>query len=116
MAKVSGRERILENPFYVLGLKTNCLPIEVEREGQKLLAMLELKLESASRYPTPVGASDRSPEKVRHAMAELRDPAKRLAAEVWAMLDPNQECGEPAEEATPSGLPGARGKLGWGTT
>lgn len=80
--------RIRENPFYVLGLRPSAGRMEVEREGQKLLGMLELGLASAATYPTPVGLGARTPDKVRRAMAELRDPERRLVHELWARLDP----------------------------
>jgi hypothetical protein len=81
-------ERIRDNPFYVVGVRPTASRMEVEREGQKLLGMLELKLASAMTYATPVGLGVRTPEKVRQAMAELRDPEKRLVHELWARLDP----------------------------
>jgi hypothetical protein len=81
-------EKIRDNPFYVLGLPPGATRNEVEREGQKLLGMLELKLQSAARYATPLGAMERTADKVRRAMAELRDPERRLEHEVWARLDP----------------------------
>jgi hypothetical protein len=79
---------VAENPFYVLGLRPDCAPREVEREGQRLLSMLALGLKESKRYPTPVGERERTEELVRHAMAELRDPAKRLVHEVLARLPP----------------------------
>jgi hypothetical protein len=91
------RGRIRDNPFYVLGLRPTAGRIEIEREGQKLLGMLELKLTSAATYMTPVGLGVRTPEKVREAMAHLRDPEKRLSAELWARLDPTPEP-EPQED------------------
>lgn len=84
-------ERIRDNPFYVLGLRPTAARMEIEREGQKLLGMLELKLASAAIYQTPVGPGVRTPEKVREAMAALRDPERRLAHELWARLDPTPE-------------------------
>lgn len=115
MAKLSGRERILENPFYVLGLRPTCTRVEMEREGQKLLGMLELKIEAAAQYLTPIGPAERTPERVRQAMAELRDPEKRLEHEIWATLDPSSPEAEGIETiAVDPGLPGARRKLGWG--
>jgi hypothetical protein len=81
-------ELVADNPFYVLGLKHDCAPREVEREGQRLLSMLALELKESLTYPTPVGERKRTPEKVRMAMAELRDPAKRLVHEVLARLPP----------------------------
>ncbi|WP_437621149.1 hypothetical protein [Sorangium sp. So ce1151] len=80
--------RIRDNPFYVLGLRPSASRAEVEREGQKLLGMLELKLARAATYATPVGPGVRTADKVRQAMAALRDPERRLAHEVWARLDP----------------------------
>ncbi|MFT3774097.1 MAG: hypothetical protein QM820_52700 [Minicystis sp.] len=80
-------EKIRDNPFYVLGLRPDATRAEVEREGQKLLGMLELKLSSAARYQTPVGPGERTADKVRRAMAELRDPDRRLEHELWARLD-----------------------------
>ncbi len=75
--------RITENPFLVLGLAPGASRQQVEREAQKLLGMLELGLAAATTYATPLGPRPRTPELVRAAVATLRDPAKRLAAEVW---------------------------------
>jgi hypothetical protein len=80
------RERVRQNPFYVLGLSVDCRRIEVEREGQRLLAELELRLEGAQTYSTPLGQQPRTPELVREAMAELRDPAKRILHALLAAL------------------------------
>jgi hypothetical protein len=76
-------ERLARNPFYVLGLRPSASRAEIEREGQKLLAMLELGL-NVPEYDTPLGKRRRSPEQIREALAELRDPAKRLHHELWA--------------------------------
>jgi hypothetical protein len=78
--------RLAHNPFHVLGLRPDCSRAEVEREGQKLLGMLEVELSVARTYSTPVGIHERSPEDVREAMAELRDPERRLLHELWAAL------------------------------
>ncbi|MFV8753320.1 hypothetical protein ACNOYE_22455 [Nannocystaceae bacterium ST9] len=80
--------RFADNPFHVLGLRPDCGRAEVEREGQKLLAMLELGLSAARRYNSPLGEHERSAEQVREAMAELRDPERRLIHELWAGLAP----------------------------
>jgi hypothetical protein len=109
--------RLAESPFFLLGLTPACSRIEVEREGQKLMAMLEVGMEEARRYPTPLGERERTVEQVRQAMADLRDPAKRLGEELWAMLP-----AEPVplffadEEAALQRRPlvGARALLGWG--
>jgi len=80
-------EKIGDNPFYVLGLRPTATRAEVEREGQKLLGMLELQIASVARYPTPLGSMPRTADKVRGAMAELRDPQRRLEHELWASLE-----------------------------
>jgi hypothetical protein len=77
------RERIA-NPFFVLGLTPDAPAGEVERAGQRLLAELAAGLAGARRYPTPFGARERTAELVRAAIAELRDPARRLGHEWWA--------------------------------
>jgi hypothetical protein len=74
----------LVNPFLVLGLGPLASPAETERQGEKLLAMLAAGLGEAQRYLTPVGERERTPELVRAALAELRDPRRRLRHEWWA--------------------------------
>ncbi len=76
--------RHLENPFLVLELPTTASAAEIERQGPKLLAMLAAGLADASEYRTPVGRSPRTAELVRAAMAELRNPGRRLTHEFWA--------------------------------
>ena len=76
--------RHLENPFLVLGLAPRASTAEVERMGQKLLAMLAAGLTEANSYSTPFGPAARTAEQVRWAMAELRDPRRRLGHEWWA--------------------------------
>ena len=106
--------RLKENAFHVLGLRPTCTRIEVEREGQKLLAMLELGLAEAAHYDTPVGRMPRSAETVRAAMATLRDPDTRLLHALWAQLSPGDAPpprASPAHEAEP--WPDAAVRLGW---
>lgn len=79
-------ERIAENPFYVLGLGTTVSRTDVEREGAKLLSMLQLDLKESKTYRSPVGEHPRTAEAVRAAMAELRDPKRRLVHELLASL------------------------------
>ncbi|MCW5806642.1 MAG: hypothetical protein KIT31_30035, partial [Deltaproteobacteria bacterium] len=73
---------IADNPFFVLGLAPDASRIEVEREAQKLLGMLELAFPEARTYATPLGPRTRTPEAVRAAVAALRDPYRRLVAEL----------------------------------
>lgn len=75
--------RHLQNPYWVLELSTTDDVAQVERQGQKLLGMLAMQLSEARSYKTPLGRCERTPELVRAAMAELRDPDRRLLAEWW---------------------------------
>ncbi len=72
-----------QNPFLVLELPPTADGAEVDRQGQKLLAMLAAQLAEAASYPSPLGRCVRTPELVRAAMAELQDPDRRLLAEWW---------------------------------
>lgn len=111
-------QRLTDNPFHVLGLTPLCTRPDVEREGQKLLGMLELGLHQARAYPTPLGERERTAELIRWAMAELRDPEKRLQHELWAQLDAETRLppGTATTENTrgPAGWAHARSVLGWG--
>lgn len=104
-----------DNPFFVLGLPPDTSRIEIEREAQKLLGMLELGFVDAKTYRTPVGPRARTAELVRAAVAALRDPYRRLVAELWARHAPPTRDDVPAtthvtEEAPRTGL---RRRLGW---
>jgi hypothetical protein len=89
-------ELIADNPFYVLGLPADCPTRAVEREGQKLLAMLAIGLAEAKQHGSPLGPRPRTDEKVRAAMAELRDPARRLMHELFARLAVAEPAAAPA--------------------
>ena len=105
---------IADNPFFVLGISPDASRIEIEREAQKLLGMLELGFAAALTYPTPVGPRPRTAESVRAAVAALRDPYRRLVAELWARHAPPASVDapeEPAAEAAASS--GLRRALGW---
>jgi hypothetical protein len=107
------RSRITENPFYILGLPVTASRQEVEREGQKLLAMLDVGLSGAKAYATPLGGQPRTPEKVRQAMAELRDPDRRLVHELWASIPSDFEAPEREQEGRLAPWPDVRAALGW---
>ncbi len=110
------RARLLENPFYVLELAPDCSRADIERAGQKLLAMLELGLSGADRYATPLGDGRRDTAKVREAMAELRDPQRRLLHELWVARPTGSEAissdAHLDDEVLPS-FPNAPSTLGW---
>jgi hypothetical protein len=105
------RERLERNPFYVLGLAAGASRATIEEEAQKLFGMLELGLRGAREYLTPFGPRLRTADDVRTALAELRDPARRLQHELWAGLDPAAlaTAAEPAD-----GWPDAFAALGVG--
>ncbi len=97
-------ERIAQNPFYVLGLAPTASRTELEREGSKLLSMLQLGFKDALTYRSPLGEHPRTEEAVRAAMAELRDPKRRLVHELLAAL--------PASQTVPA-APQAAPELKW---
>ena len=105
--------KLAENPFFVLGVSPDASRIELEREAQKLLGMLELGFAEAQTYATPLGPRPRTAEAVRAAVATLRDPYQRLLAELWARHAP-PVAAAPAPEPGPAAVqPGLRRKLGW---
>ncbi len=85
--------KLADNPFYVLGVSVDASRIEVEREAQKLLGMIELGFEAMATYDTPLGPRARTAELVRAAVAALRDPYRRLVAELWARHAPQPQVG-----------------------
>src|SRR5262249_31955089 len=95
--RVNLRSRFEDNPFYVLALRPGATLLEIERAGQKWISLLKLDAASARAYQTPLGPRERTEDRVRAALGEWRDPAKRLAHEIWATLAP-----EPREPPTPS--------------
>ena len=113
----SSSARLVDNPFYVLEVAPDCSRAEVERAGQKLLAMLELDLAGARVYATPFGPGRRDGAKIREAMAELRDPQRRLFHELWVLSQPWSSAAalrDQAEEiTTASGFSAALSALGW---
>ncbi|HMG57925.1 MAG TPA: hypothetical protein VK601_30695 [Kofleriaceae bacterium] len=105
--------KLADNPFFVLGLAVDASRIEVEREAQKLLGMLELGFGEAASYATPLGPRLRTAEAVRAAVAALRDPYRRLVAELWARHAPPPRPAPPEPPAAPPSHDGLRRALGW---
>ncbi len=106
--------KLAENPFFVLGIAPDASRIEIEREAQKLLGMLELGFAEAAHYATPLGPRPRTAEAVRAAVAALRDPYQRLVAELWARHAPPMRAGAPPEiEQLPTDGTSLRSQLGW---
>jgi hypothetical protein len=103
--------RVVENPFLLLGLTPSATRREIEREGQRLLGMLALEMPEALTYTSPLGPRQRSPEQVREAMAELRDPSRRLGHEL--LYCPGVPP-DPQEQGSPDRFADAFRALGWG--
>src|SRR5215470_5876730 len=89
------------NPFYVLEVATDATPTDVERAGQRLLALLAVGSANAQDYPTPLGPAVRDAEKVRQALAALRDPEQRVLHELWANVVPAGESASAHNNAGP---------------
>jgi len=109
---VSAERRLVENPLLVLGLGAGASRMEIERQAQLLLGMIELGFADAMTYATPLGPRARTADLVRGAVAALRDPAQRLVAELW--LAPSA----PVVAEVPAAAPvetwrEARAALGW---
>lgn len=104
---------IVDNPFLVLGISPDASRIEIEREAQKLLGMLELDFPGSGTYATPLGPRPRTAEAVRAAVAALRDPYQRLVAELWARHAPPVQTETPAREPAADASPALRRALGW---
>jgi hypothetical protein len=104
---------IVDNPFFVLGISPEASRIEIEREAQKLLGMLELDFADAKAYQTPIGPQPRTPEAVRAAVAALRDPYRRLVAELWARNAPPPRTTARTESTVSTPRLGLRRALGW---
>jgi hypothetical protein len=84
---ISLYERVTQNPFYVLELPTSASRSDVERAGQKLLALLGVESAAARRYRTPAGELDRDADLVRRSLGRLRDPDERVLWELWVCED-----------------------------
>jgi hypothetical protein len=110
---VEMRARVLDNPFFVLELGAECSRAEVERAGQRLLGMLELGMAGAERYGTPFGAGRRDAAKIREAMAELRDPQRRLLHELWVRGSSVEIGAELPESSDLPGFERAPTSMGW---
>jgi hypothetical protein len=82
-ARLSQAMRVLaENPFRILGVSPQASAREVEREGEKLLALIAAGLDDPLGM-APLGERSRSAEQVRWAMAQLRDPHRRALHEFF---------------------------------
>ena len=90
-----------QNPFFVLGVAPETPQAEVERQAQKLQALLAVGNTGAKTYSTPFGPCERSADLVRAAVAELRDVERRILHELWASLSPPEVEGSSNRTAAP---------------
>jgi hypothetical protein len=76
---------------------------------------MKLDFADAKTYQTPLGPQPRTPELVRAAVAALRDPYRRLVAELWARNAPPPRQSRGAGDRTTTAVPklGLRRALGW---
>lgn len=72
-----------ENPFWVIGVSPDATPGEIEREGRKVLALIEVGAARGLVFEGPGGPTRRDATMVREAIAALRDPLRRAR---WATL------------------------------
>jgi hypothetical protein len=110
---MSAQARLEENPFCVLAIPVSSARVDIERAAQLLLAKLELDLSEARTYDTPLGPRTRTPELVRKAAAELRDPDRRLQHEFWALKDQSLRVPEPIDETPRDEAQRPLTRLGW---
>jgi hypothetical protein len=87
------------NAYFILGVSPDATPGEIEREGRKLLGLLEVGSEAAREYVCAVGTFPRDETMVREAMAALRDPKHRAKERCLAKLAD----GAPASEEVVDG-------------
>ncbi len=102
------------NAFFVLELSPEATPGEIERQGRKLLGLIELGTARGTSYASPLGPQTRDATMVRDAMAALRDPRRRARERCLASLlsaagageAPAAEVDDPVREALRIVYPG----------
>jgi hypothetical protein len=102
------------NPFFVLGINVDASQAEVERAGQRLLGLLAVGSVGVERYATPLGPATRDADKVRQALAALRDPNERVLHELWADISKQADTAHGREPT--EGWEAANAAVGWTET
>ena len=102
------------NPFFVLDIKLDASQVEVERAGQRLLGLLTVGSVGIERYVTPLGPATRDADKVRQALAALRDPNERVLHELWAHVSRQADAEQRPEPI--EGWETANVAIGWTET
>ena len=83
------QDYILDNPFLILEIVPGSSGLEIERQGKKILGMLELEIPGAGAYESPLGSRKRDKDLVRQAVSELRDPLRYHFHAFW-YLEPGE--------------------------
>lgn len=91
------------NPFFVLEVATGSTRVEIERAAQKLLALMAVGSPKANRCETPLGTIERDADRVRAALAALRDPNTRVVHEFWANVSLEEATGTSTEQGWEEG-------------
>ena len=99
------------NPFFVLEIATDATPTDVERAGQRLLGLLAVGSATVGIYQTPLGPAPRDADRVRQALAALRDPTQRVLHELWANVVPAS--GQASSQTGAGPWEEAEHALGW---
>jgi hypothetical protein len=76
--------RLVENPFFVLGLAPHATRAEIESARARLLQALARGDAEARWYLTPDGPRPRTADAVERAAVRLADADERVALELWA--------------------------------
>jgi hypothetical protein len=77
-------DRVSENPFHVLGVAPTATRMEIEREAQKLLGMIELGFAAALTYQTPLGPRTRTA--VIAAFNTVNDARPAASTAAWSTI------------------------------
>jgi hypothetical protein len=100
------------NAYYVLELLPDATPGEIEREGRKLLGLIELGTARGTVYACPLGTFTRDATMVREALATLRDPKRRAKERcLAALVDPAWQAADESalDEEVDGAVPDALG-------
>jgi hypothetical protein len=92
--------RFVLNPFYILELRPGCTRVDIERQGQKLLSLLEIGADIGP-FATPLGRVGRNADMIHQALDLLRNPEHRAFYELWARIPPDPLSPPPPERGAP---------------
>jgi hypothetical protein len=101
------------SPYYILELAPDATVADIERQGKKLLGLLEVGAAKAKTYTCPLGTFPRDETAIREATALRRDPVRRAREACLARFLVIDEGAAPLDQDAPlpdafvlSGYPG----------